>query len=330
MAPLPKPKRRTKPNNTSLYKQGSASKSSRNSNAVTNSQTDIGTLSVSASNTIHAASSDTASYSALEQLPVEVANHILSYLVQPRSRLPGLTEQESRYDSVRRSTIKRIEDLKSPPDADRFAAHMFPWNTIRHPFNALAASSKHCRGLVESYCSHLVKSHNRFHLPFAEADKHGADSVYPSLSGIVYRRLWLQTAPRPCLFCGVIISSYPHDPRRFGLMLCCADCFYDQTLSLYEVQHQYHILDTSILAAHSVRSVSPRYEWILRTDVEALALQLYGTRAFHDTQSQGLDVPCSIPGCGLNISRLSISSPPRPRMLPSHISSAPRTRRRGH
>ena len=34
------------------------------------------------------------------------------------------------------------------------------------------------------------------------------------------------------------------------------------------------------LAANSVRGSSPR--WVLRIDVEALALQLYGSKAFHD------------------------------------------------
>ena len=42
-----------------------------------------------------AAAPSLSSHSVLEELPVEVINNILSYLVHPRSRLPGLTENES-------------------------------------------------------------------------------------------------------------------------------------------------------------------------------------------------------------------------------------------
>jgi hypothetical protein len=34
--------------------------------------------------------------------------------------------------------------------------------------------------------------------------------------------------------------------------------------------------------------------WFLRTDIEALALQLYGTRAFHDAHEEQFGKPCSI------------------------------------
>lgn len=268
-------------------------------------------------------------HSLLEQLPVEVVNNILSYLVHPRSRLPGLTELESALDAKSQRQIKLNEDLQSPPDTDRFAADLFAWTSLRHPFNALAASSKRCYELVESYCAHLVKSCNRFNLPFAQAEEYGADSVYPSLSSIVYRRLWLQTAPRNCLFCGAFMSSYPH--RGFRLLLSCADCFYAQTLSLYEVQHQYHIINPAILTENGVRSTGPRYEWILRTDVEALALRFYGTRAFHDPFSQGLEIDCNKPNCGLAANLITLSHPPSARRFPEHVSHASprRNRRRG-
>ncbi|KAL5440788.1 hypothetical protein PMIN06_009560 [Paraphaeosphaeria minitans] len=270
--------------------------------------------------------------SQLEHLPPEVVNHILSYLVHPRSRLPGLTEKQSTLrDAKAQKEIKLTEDLESPPDTDRFAADLFAWKDVRHPFNALAASSKRCRDFVESYCQHIVKRCNKFNLPFARVEENGnrPDSVYPSLGSIVYRRLWLQTASRSCLFCGVFMSQYPH--RGFRLMLSCADCFYAQTLSLHEVQHQYHIIDPAVLTRSGVRSTSLRYEWILRVDVEALALRLYGTRAFHDTLSQGLEVHCSIPNCGLAPNLLTLSNPPPPRRFPGHVSPASprRNRRRG-
>lgn len=253
--------------------------------------------------------SSASSYSLLEKLPVEVINNILSYLVHPRSRLPGLTENESSYDSSGKRRVKNNEDLTSPPDTDRFAADLFSWLSLRHPFNVLALCSRRCHDMIESYCAHLVKSCNRFNLPFAQADRYGSDSVHPSLSSIVYRRLWLQTAPRFCVFCGVTLSTYPH--RIFRLLIGCADCFYAQTLSLEEVQYQYHIMDPDLLAAHNVRGSSLRYDWVLRIDVEALALKLYGTRAFHDTRSDRFSKPCSIPNCAFSEEKQRRSPPPR-------------------
>ncbi|KAF1970299.1 hypothetical protein BU23DRAFT_556963 [Bimuria novae-zelandiae CBS 107.79] len=259
----------------------------------------------------------------LENLPVEVINHILSYLLHPHSRLPGLSEHESALSPSLQRPIKDTEDLTSPPDTFRFAADLFAWTHLPHPFNALAATSKHCRALVESYSSHLVKTCNHFNLPFAQADQHGAITVHPRLDSIIYRRLWLQTAPRRCLFCLATLSNYPH--RGFGLLLACADCFYAQALTLHEVMHQYH-MDAETLAAHGVRASNAGFDWILRVYVEALALKLYGTRAFHDTRSEGLDRPCSIPRCGLAGENVSASSPPRVEKLPTHVT---RTRRCG-
>jgi hypothetical protein len=324
MAP-PNPRGRTRPN-APLHRKGvPTDERLENFDSIVN-QEDTSTSVCSAPSTPR---TDTASftYSPLEQLPVEVFNHILSNLVQPRSRLPGLSEEQSTLDPTVQRIIKLDEDLQSPPDTERFAADLFAWTSLRHPFNALAASSKRCRGLVESYCAHLVKTCNRFNLPFAQAEDHGADSVYPSLSSIVYRRLWLQTAPRSCVFCGAFLSNYPH--VGFRLLLCCEGCFYSQTLNSDEVISQYHIIDSSILAANNVRSTGPRYEWILRIDVEALAFRLYGTRAFHDTQSRGLDIPCSIPNCGLAVDLPETPYPPPTRAFPSHVSSA-RIRRNPH
>jgi hypothetical protein len=168
-------------------------------------------------------------HNSLETLPVEVVNNIFSYLVQPRSRLPGLTECQSNYDfsKTEQGIIKQGEDKTMPPDSDRHFADLFSWLEVRHPFNVLAATSKRCRELVESYCAHLVKTCNKFNLPFAHLEAYGPDCVYPSLSAVVFRRLWLQTAPRRCVFCDGTLSHYPHAPQ-YGLMLTCENCFYAQ------------------------------------------------------------------------------------------------------
>ncbi|KAL5389962.1 hypothetical protein DPSP01_002021 [Paraphaeosphaeria sporulosa] len=315
MAP-PMPRRRNRPKITPLHKRGTSPKGGLET---------LGSIHQKETNdpvnpTPNSSRADAmpSTQSQLEQLPLEVVNHILTL-----------------RDAKSQREIKLTEDLESPPDTDRFAANLFAWTSIRHPFNALAASSRQCREFVESYCEHLVKSCNRFNLPFAQVEGNGnrLDSVYPSLSSIVYRRLWLQTAPRSCLYCGAFMSQYPYPelPVRYRLMLCCRDCFFAQTLDLYEVQHQYHIIDPGILAKYGVRGSSPRYEWILRIDVEALALQLYGTRAFHDTLSQGLEAHCSIPNCGLAANLLTLSRHPPARRLPGNVSPASprRNRRRG-
>ncbi|KAF2691057.1 hypothetical protein K458DRAFT_438768 [Lentithecium fluviatile CBS 122367] len=195
----------------------------------------------------------------LETLPVEVVNHILSYLVHPRSRLPGLTERQSNYDV----SFKE----KWTPDSNRHFANLLAWAQVRHPFH-----------LVESYCAHLVKACNQFNLPFALLEKYDPNGVYPDLSGIIYRRLWLQTAPRYCMFCSATLSCYPYSPLM--RLLTCEDCFYTQTLTLQEIERLYHIQDSSVLSANMIRGF-PNYEWVLRVDVEALALKLYKTRTFH-------------------------------------------------
>ncbi|KAJ4296410.1 hypothetical protein N0V90_006455 [Kalmusia sp. IMI 367209] len=323
MAP-PKPKGKkttlnnTSPDNKDILAHGIQELRGR-SPAIDNQKTNILPILWSPDN--HVTDPPSISFSRLESLPVEVSNHIFSYLVRPRSRLPGLSERESSYDSGGQRSVKDREDLQAPPDADRFAADLFSWPQIRHPFNSLAATSRHCRDLVESYCYHLVKTCNRFNLPFAEAERHGAHSVYPNLSGIVYRRLWLQTAPRDCVFCGVIMSYYPH--RGYRLMLSCEGCFLAQALTFEEVRHQYHIMNPAILAAHNVRGAGHKWDWVLRVDVETLALKLYGTRAFHDTTSLGLYTPCKI--CKLAGTNLSPSAWSRPRLMPSHVTKA-RTR----
>ena len=174
---------------------------------------------------------NSAPHCSLETLPVEVVNQILSYLVHPRSRLPGLTERQSNYDvsKTEQRKIKEEEDMTAPPDTHRHFTDVFSWVDIRHPLNVLAGTSKRCRELVESYSAHLVKTCNMFNLPFAHLEAHGPHSVYPDLSRIVYRRLWLQTAPRHCVFCGGNLSSYPHAPMM-RLILTCEECFYAQTL----------------------------------------------------------------------------------------------------
>jgi hypothetical protein len=204
--------------------------------------------------TATAAQTQAASQSRLETLPVEVFNHILSYLVHPRSRHPGLTEAESACDfsSKARFYIKGLEDLTTPPDSDRWASNLFNWTALTHPFHPLSLTSRRCHGLVESFCYHMVRSCNKFGLPFAQLEKRGVQSVYPDMSGIVsglnvpvacatntnfarrhqvYRRLWLQHAPRYCIYCYAALDCYPYRvllKRR--VIAACADCFYRQTL----------------------------------------------------------------------------------------------------
>jgi hypothetical protein len=167
----------------------------------------------------------------IDNLPVEVVNHILSYLIHPRSRLPGLTEAESdhTFSGQARTAIKSKEDLTTPSHTDPWGADIFTISFTKHPFNALALTSRRYQALVESYCGHLVRICNPFNLPFAQFDQHGSSSVWPDLSGIVYRRLWLQHAPRKCVYCDAVIDQYPfHVLKR--LVTACANCFYCLTL----------------------------------------------------------------------------------------------------
>ncbi|KAF2869681.1 hypothetical protein BDV95DRAFT_497216 [Massariosphaeria phaeospora] len=233
-----------------------------------------------------------ASQSKLESLPPEIVNHILSYLVHPRSRLAGLTELQSTHDfpypAKQQARDKYHFDHTAPPDADRFGADTLTCARISHPFYTLALTSRRCRRLIESYCAHLVKAYNRFNLPFAHLETYGAQSVYPNLTAIVYRRLWLQFAPRLCIYCGFCLSCYPHKKpfpaRTVPPIATCPDCFYAQILLLNEVEHQYHFSPED-LAAHNVRGTDG-YEWALRIDVEDLALMIYHTRAFHSLRSR--------------------------------------------
>ncbi|KAF1841189.1 uncharacterized protein K460DRAFT_371203 [Cucurbitaria berberidis CBS 394.84] len=234
--------------------------------------------------------------SKLESLPVEIVNQILSCFTHPRSRLPGLTETQSAHDFPRqtKSEVKSKEDLTQPPDTDRWAADLFSWHLLSHPFHTLSMTSKRCNELVESYCSHLVRSCNgtMFNLAFAQLDKYGSKCVYPDLSGIVYRRLWLQHAPRRCIYCSAVLDCYPFRLVK-RVIAACEDCFYRQTLTVDEVERQYHISAAAIRASPHIRS-KPGSVWVLRIDVESLALQLYGTRAFHSAHVEQMGKPCSI------------------------------------
>jgi hypothetical protein len=172
-----------------------------------------------------------ASRSTFETLPVEVVNQILSYLTHPRSRLPGLTEAQSaiEFSPSARTIIKRGEDLTTPADKDRWAVNLFNNHRNQHPFHALSLTSKRCNALVESYCGHLVRACNLFNLPFAQLDRYGPNSVWPDMSCIVYRRLWLQHAPRKCIYCDAVMDCYPF-PILKRLLTNCRNCFYRQTL----------------------------------------------------------------------------------------------------
>jgi hypothetical protein len=171
--------------------------------------------------------------SRFEKLPAEIVDQILSYLVHPRSRLAGLTEAQSTHTFPKdlRRSIKDQEDLTQPPDTNRWAADIFSLHLLSHPFNALSLTSRRCRQLVEGFCFHLVRQCNgtMFNLPFAQLDKYGSKCVYPDMSGIVYRRLWLQHAPRKCIFCDAVLDCYPF-PNVKRLFTSCMDCFYKQTL----------------------------------------------------------------------------------------------------
>lgn len=169
----------------------------------------------------------------LDSLPAELIDQILSYLVYPRGHLPGLTEAQSAYDfpAQSRSAIKAAEDLTQPADAPHWATNLFALYQTPHPLNALAASSRRCRQLVENYCAHLVRACNKstFNLPFVQFDQYGPQCVYPDLSSIVYRRLWLQRAPRRCVYCSVVLECYPFRSVK-TLLTTCRDCFYRLTL----------------------------------------------------------------------------------------------------
>ncbi|KAF2120801.1 hypothetical protein BDV96DRAFT_671898 [Lophiotrema nucula] len=232
-----------------------------------------------------------ASQSRLEAVPVELLNEILSYLVFPRSRLAGLTERLSSYDTPpeekRVATEAYSSKSASPPDTGRFAENLLTWPHL-HPLNALALTSSHLRKLVEDFCAHLVRTDNIFNLPFALALKDGPGSVYPSLSNIVYRRLWLQSAPRYCVFCNRLVSSYPYC-YNLGPLMTCGDCFYAQTLTLYEVEAHHH-LSRGDLLQHNIRTDT----WCLRIKIEALALKLYGTRKWHWTPPEAPRAPAKL------------------------------------
>ncbi|KAH6614835.1 hypothetical protein C7974DRAFT_343496 [Boeremia exigua] len=233
--------------------------------------------------------------SPLEALPVEIVHQILALLVHPRSRLPGLSEAQSAHDFARpaKLEIKNREDLTTPPDAHRWAADIFAFNGLRHPYHVLALTSRRLHAHVEAYCAHLVRACNMFNLPFAHYDAHGPACVYPDLSRIVYRRLWLQHAPRLCIYCHVGLDCYPF-PVVKRLIAACQDCFYRQTLTVDEVERQYHISIPTLLTSPAIRGPGPNSPWVLRVDVEAMAFALYGTRAFHAAHVDQFAKPCSI------------------------------------
>lgn len=60
-----------------------------------------------------------------------------------------------------------------------------------------------------------------------------------------------------------------------------------------EVERQYHISQATTLSSPRIRG-RPGSVWVLRIDVESVALQLYGTRAFHDAHVEQLGKPCYI------------------------------------
>jgi hypothetical protein len=174
----------------------------------------------------------------LDTLPPEVFNHILSYIVHPSSRAPGLTEAQSHHSvsNLTKMAIKDHEDRTMPTSIDAWSSDIFTLSFTPHPFNSLALTSRRCHDLVENYCGHLVRICNPFNLPFAQFDAHGSRSVYPDLSRIVYRRLWLQHAPRYCVHCAVVLDQYPF-PKLKRLIASCRKCFDRHILVRTSNQH---------------------------------------------------------------------------------------------
>ncbi|KAF2274573.1 uncharacterized protein EI97DRAFT_102739 [Westerdykella ornata] len=226
-----------------------------------------------------------AGLSSIEQLPTEIAFIILSFLTHPRSRLPGLSERQSDHDyPMEKKTEARKAYYMSrlaPPDTDRFAVNLFQWRDHQHPFNVLAMTSRRMREHVERFCAHLVKIHGKANSPVTHAEHCKPATESPDPSGIVYRKLWLQYAPRLCVYCNVLLSEYPHRSVMRPIS-ACRDCFYAQVYSINEVAEQFHLSGTD-LSANGVRGFPP---FVLRVDVEALVLRLYGTKQYHDIQGQ--------------------------------------------
>lgn len=177
-----------------------------------------------------------AAHSKLESLPPELIFHILSYLIHPSSRLPGLTETQSEHDFPLSKKKKALQayhlDPTAPPDypnPPHRVIQLMQWSGYPHPFNTLAATSHVLRDLVEIFCAHLVVKNNRFNLPVLQVQQYGPQSVYPDMSGIVYRRLWLQYAPRHCFFCKRVTEVYPHW-RNVSPVQACQECGQAQVL----------------------------------------------------------------------------------------------------
>jgi hypothetical protein len=196
---------------------------------------------------------------------------------------------------------------------DRWAVDLFSWDELCliHPFRTLALTSKRCRDLVEQFCSHLVRSNNVFKLPFSKLGNNAV--VYPDLSGIVYRRLHLQCAPRLCVFCHMVLWTYPNH-KNVPILPCCTDCYYAQVFVSFdlhlpshyisrkrsealncqtpqEVEKLYHLSEFDI-QSNNIRGTE--YGWALRVDIEALALRLYGTREFHSVTPKDEGAVCAI------------------------------------
>lgn len=62
---------------------------------------------------------------------------------------------------------------------------------------------------------------------------------------------------------------------------------------IVEIVKQYHISAQTVIESPVIRGRRGTV-WYLRTDVEALAVQLYGTRAFHAAHAHQVGKPCTI------------------------------------
>lgn len=172
-----------------------------------------------------------AALSKLEMLPVEIMHSILSYLVHPRSRLPGLTEYQSTREcpEAEKKAAKDAYQLNPTvsPDVDRYAVDLFSIGELHHPINDLASTSKHLRDRTEQYCAHLVKKCSTLNLYFSQADSNDLQAVNPDLSAGIYRRLWLRHGPRYCTYCNALLDSKNERATR-TFIEASEDCFYAQ------------------------------------------------------------------------------------------------------
>jgi hypothetical protein len=161
-------------------------------------------------------------------LPIELQQHIFSYLVKPLSRCKGNGMPQTDRDHQRYLTIREVKD-----------------ELIQHPFLNLAATSRSMRNAVESYCAHLIQQ-NRKRLKFAAFSqgldwsdwvaKTPADVLRRDNRKIKCARMaWIRAFWKQCMFCqcrtarkAVMDMLYwcclPCDNKHYGEKIVSVDC----------------------------------------------------------------------------------------------------------